>query len=145
MLRPARPEDAPAVADVFLAAREAAMRYLPQLHTDEETRAWIERVVLPGDEVWLAEEDGRVLGFAALHADVLAHLYVAPDVHGKGIGSALLAKAKELRPAGFRLWVFQRNDAARGFYERRGLRLVELTDGAGNEEREPDALYEWLP
>jgi hypothetical protein len=35
--------------------------------------------------------------------------------------------------------------AARSFYERRGLRLVELTDGAGNEEREPDALYEWRP
>lgn len=145
MLRPARPEDAPAVLDVFLAARDAAMPYLSQLHTDEETRAWIEVVVLRGDEVWVAEEDRRVLGFAALHADVLAHLYVAPGAQGEGIGTALLAKAKELRPAGFRLWVFQRNGAARGFYERRGLRLVELTDGAGNEEREPDALYEWRP
>jgi hypothetical protein len=26
---------------------------------------------------------------------------------------------------------------------RRGFRLVEMTDGRGNEEREPDALYEW--
>ena len=54
-------------------------------------------------------------------------------------------KAKELRPAGFRLWVFQRNDGARRFYERHGLTLVELTDGAGNEEREPDARYDWRP
>ena len=46
---------------------------------------------------------------------------------------------KELRPGGFTLWVFQRNTGARRFYERRGLRLVELTDGAGNDEREPDA------
>ena len=31
------------------------------------------------------------------------------------------------------------------FYEHRGMRVVELTDGSRNEEREPDALYEWLP
>ena len=33
----------------------------------------------------------------------------------------------------------------RRFYERNGCRVVELTDGSGNEEREPDALYEWAP
>jgi hypothetical protein len=41
--------------------------------------------------------------------------------------------------------VFQRNEDARRFYERQGCVLVELTDGAGNEEREPDALYAWRP
>ena len=54
-------------------------------------------------------------------------------------------RAKERRPNGFRLWVFQGNEGARRFYERQGLRLVELTDGSANEEREPDALYEWVP
>ena len=42
-----------------------------------------------------------------------------------------------------RLWVFQENVGARRFYERRGFRLVRETDGAGNEEKEPDALLEW--
>ncbi len=53
--------------------------------------------------------------------------------------------AKRRRPEGFRLWVFQKNEGARRFYERHGFRLVELTDGSRNEEREPDALYEWTP
>ena len=56
-----------------------------------------------------------------------------------------MARARERRPAGFRLWVFQANTGARRFYERDGCTLVKLTDGADNEEREPDALYEWLP
>jgi hypothetical protein len=41
--------------------------------------------------------------------------------------------------------VFQRNAAARRFYEARGLELVALGDGSENEEGEPDALYEWRP
>jgi GNAT superfamily N-acetyltransferase len=145
ILRPVRPTDAPEVAEVFLAARAEAMAYLPDLHTEAETRAWIRDVVLPGYEVVVAEVEGRVTGFAALDADMLGHLYVHADLQGQGLGSALLARAQELRPNGFRLWVFQRNTRARRFYEQRGLRLVELTDGAGNEEREPDALYEWSP
>jgi GNAT superfamily N-acetyltransferase len=145
VLRRATPADAPAVAEIFLAARADAMPYLPQLHTDDETRAWIRDVVLPGYEVVVAELGRRPVGFAALDEDLLGHLYVHPDFQRRGIGAVLLARTRELRPAGFRLWVFQRNTGARRFYERRGLRLVELTDGAGNEEREPDALYEWRP
>ena len=45
--------------------------------------------------------------------------------------------------AELRLWVFQKNAAAIRFYEARGLRLAEQTDGSGNEEKEPDALYRW--
>ena len=144
-LRPGRPTDAVEIAEIFVAAFAATMDFVPKLHTDDETRAWIRDVMLPGHDVVVAEVEGRLAGFAALHGDLLGHLYVHPDRQGRGIGDALLARVKELRPGGFRLWVFQRNTGARRFYERRGLRLVELTDGAGNEEREPDALYEWRP
>jgi len=57
----------------------------------------------------------------------------------------LLDHAKRLRPGGLELWVFQRNEGARRLYERCGFRLVRLTNGAGNMESEPDALYEWRP
>jgi hypothetical protein len=40
-------------------------------------------------------------------------------------------------------WTFQRNKAARRFYERHGFTLVRETDGARNEEKEPDAEYCW--
>ena len=105
----------------------------------------IREVVLPGHEVWVAEVDDRVVGFAALTEDLLGHMYVHPDQQGRGIGTALFEVVKRERPDGFRLWVFQRNNGARRFYERHGCRVVELTDGSGNEEKEPDALYEWRP
>jgi L-amino acid N-acyltransferase YncA len=142
VVRPARAADVEAVADAYVDAY-AELTFLPTLHTDDETRSWIRSVVVPRHEVYVAEEDGQVVGFAALSSDMLMWIYVHPSAQGRGAGSALLAKAKELRPDGFRLWTFQRNEGARRFYERHGCRLVQLTDGAGNEEREPDALYAW--
>ena len=142
-IRPARPEDAAAIADVFIPSFES-LTFLPMLHTHEEHREFI-RSLLIRAEVWVAEEDGQIVGMAALADDVLEHLYVHPDFHGRGAGSALFEKAKQLRPRGFTFWVFQQNDRARTFYERRGCRLVRLTDGSGNEEKTPDALYESRP
>ncbi len=101
------------------------------------------------EEVWLAEEDGRPLGFLAIRRsqqngrEALEKLYVDPEAQNRGVGAALLDQAKALRPEGFVLWVFQKNEGARRFYERHGFRLVELTDGADNMEQEPDALYRW--
>ena len=121
------------------------MPYLADTHAPEEVRRWIEEVVLAHDEVWVAEDEARVVGFFALSGDLLFHLYVYPELHRQGAGSLLFERVKELSPHGFRLWVFQRNTQAREFYEHRGMRVVELTDGSENEEREPDALYEWVP
>jgi ribosomal protein S18 acetylase RimI-like enzyme len=144
-IRPAQPRDAEAVADALLAGR-AGMTYLPRVHEDDDVRAWIRDVLLPTREVWVAAgDDDRALGFAALGDDELEQLYVHPDAQSRGLGSALLDRAKERRPQGLQLWVFQRNEGARRFYERHGFELVRETDGAGNEEREPDALYAWRP
>jgi GNAT superfamily N-acetyltransferase len=140
--RRAAPADAEAVADVFLAA-SSEMTYLPDLHTEAETRRWIGDVVLRDLEVWVADDEGGVLGFAAFGDDLLEHLYVHPQAQNRGVGATLLTLSKERRPLGLRLWVFQKNVGARRFYERHGFTLVRSTDGRDNEEREPDALYEW--
>ena len=147
MLRRARPDDADVLAVILREAMRGAMPWLPELHTPEDDRRFLRADVLPEKEVWVAEGDGIVSGFTALGRrgdhEFMEHLYVAPEHQRRGIGTALMERAKERRPQGFRLWVFQRNTGAREFYERHGFRVVQLTDGSGNEEKEPDALYEW--
>jgi GNAT superfamily N-acetyltransferase len=142
-IRRAAPEDGRPVREVFLAAR-SQMAYLPRI-TDEGLSKSFDRVVVEQHETWVADVQGGVAGFGALTDAMLDHLYVHPDHQGCGIGTLLLDQAKRCRPEGFRLWLFQRNEGARRFYERHGFRLVELTDGSANQERVPDALYEWLP
>jgi GNAT superfamily N-acetyltransferase len=144
MIRRAVAEDAEAIADVFVAAL-GSLAFLPVVHTREEHRRFITEVVPRDHELWVAEEDGRLVGLAAVGKSTLGHLYVHPDAQGRGIGSALLAKVKELRPRGFTLWTFPANERACAFYERRGLRAVQFGEGSGNEEGLPDVQYEWSP
>jgi len=141
VIRQATRDDADAIGRVFVGARDE-MTYLPRIV--DEHRSLLGGWFLDRAEIWVADE-GRVTAFLGLVGDELSHLYVEPGAQSRGVGTALLDHAKSLRPERLELWVFQKNEGARRFYERHGFRLVELTDGAGNMEKEPDALYEWRP
>ncbi|MFF0291085.1 GNAT family N-acetyltransferase [Streptomyces sp. NPDC005262] len=146
LLRKAAAQDAEPLTRLFLASRARTMPYLPKLHNDADTLAWMTHVVLPGTTVWVAETEtgtGDVLGFASVDGTELEHLYLRPDVRRRGIGSLLLAKARESSPVELTLHVFQRNTDARAFYERHGFTAVDFNDGSRNEEKEPDVLYRW--
>ena len=144
-LRPGTPDDAGVLADLFLAAREAAYPAMPHpVHPPEEVHAWFTELMATGErETWVAERDGQVVGYLLLDPAWLDSLYVRPEVTGQGVGSVLLDLAKGLRPDGFALWVFESNTRARRFYARHGLLETERTDGSGNEERAPDIKMVW--
>jgi GNAT superfamily N-acetyltransferase len=78
----------------------------------------VERWLRFEGSVHVAESDGVPVGFVAASDAELDALYVAPERRGQGIGSALIA----LAPQAERLWVLERNVAARRFYERHGWR-----------------------
>jgi ribosomal protein S18 acetylase RimI-like enzyme len=141
-IRRARPNDAAAIADIWLASFKTTYPFAPA-HTDDEVHAWVADVLLPGTESWIAEDGDMAIGFMALGDASVEQLYLLPAWTGRGIGSRLVRLAQQRRAAGLQLWTFQVNDAARRFYERHGFRAVELTDGAGNEERQPDVRYAW--
>ncbi|MGV3618617.1 MAG: GNAT family N-acetyltransferase [Fimbriimonas sp.] len=143
-LRPATRADAPAIADVILAARRT-MTYVP---LDEDgARNFFTNIAPDRYRFQVAEVDGEVVGVAALEEgdDFLHHLYIRPDHHRQGIGTALLQWAFAERPEGLQLWCFQENAKARRFYEGHGFVNVEETDGSGNMEQTPDVRYERRP
>jgi GNAT superfamily N-acetyltransferase len=144
-LRRAEPGDSVAVAGLYTAARAAAVPMMPAaLHTGEEDRAWFAaQLARPDLELWVAERDGELLGYAMLTRVWLDHLFVRADATGGGVGSVLLDLVKSLRPDGFSLWVFETNAGARRFYARHGLVELERTDGSANEERAPDIRMAW--
>lgn len=144
-LRLATPDDAGAIADVYLASFTATYRF-PLAHTDEQVRRWIAEYLVPNREVWVAVAlVGAVVGLMALSADQLDQLYLAPGWTGRGIGSRLVELAKERRPDGLDLFTFQVNANARRFYGRHGFVQTWTGDGSGNDEGQPDVRYAWRP
>ena len=140
ILRLARPEDAAAIAVVHRLAMRISLPFLPELHTAEEDLAFVRDRLSATNTVWVAEVEGEVAGYIAFHEGWIDHLFIHPDHQGAGLGPALLDKA--LEDGGERkLWTFQKNARARAFYEARGFVVEMFTDGAGNEEKEPDVLY----
>jgi GNAT superfamily N-acetyltransferase len=142
-IRPAHAGDAPAIAVLMRAVRRAALPWLPDLHTPDDDRGFVRDRLLPRCAVWVAASPGTgPRGFIAFADGWVEQLWVDPAWQGRGLGTRLLATAQAAHTH-LQLWVFQRNRPAIAFYAARGFRLVRLTDGRDNEEREPDALYEW--
>ena len=81
-----------------------------------------------------------MIGCVATKPGWIEHLYVDPAWIGRGVGSSLLAAARERLDGGCDLWTFQENARARAFYEAHGFAPVANTDG-DNQEQQPDVRY----
>ncbi len=145
-IRAATAGDAERVSDLYLAARRHFLPYAPLAHSEAEVREWIAGTLLPSGGVTVALLAGQIVGMMALSDDGAARwidqLYLDPSAVNQGIGSALLHAALQQVAPPVRLYTFQANHGARRFYERFGFQPIAFGDGADNEERCPDVLYE---
>jgi ribosomal protein S18 acetylase RimI-like enzyme len=112
-------------------AIEAELIGYPALPPADETLATLQEC---GEEVWLCEEDGELLGAVGLQGDeeelLIARLFVAPSAFRRGVGTALVRHA--LARAGgkrVRVGTAALNAPALALYERLGFERVS--------EREP--------
>lgn len=141
-LRLAGPGDEAGIAEVYVRTWQAAYRgqiaddFLDSLSIEERTGTW--RQILdesvPGRACLVAEEAGRIIGFAHLSPSrdeaaapgtgELTAIYLLEEHWDKGVGRALLERAVDLlTEAGFgavTLWVLDTNARAQRFYEADG-------------------------
>jgi len=110
-------------------------------HPLAEQRAFLLNEIVPHYQLRVAMADDRLVGFIAANRESISQLYVHVDHQGRGIGSQLLAWAKE-QSAG-RLWLYTlaKNNGAQRFYERRGFQVVER--GFEEQWQLEDIKYEW--
>jgi GNAT superfamily N-acetyltransferase len=143
-LRPAMPQDAPAIARVRIDCWRTTYRgiipdaYLDSMDIAESTELW-SRVLAAGPNtasIFVAEDNGEVVGFAAgnllkeprheLDAELSA-AYVRREHQRAGIGRRLVgavARAQRAHGAtGLIVWVIAGNKGARAFYENLGATL----------------------
>jgi GNAT superfamily N-acetyltransferase len=142
MLRQLELVDMDDAARVLRTSFDQALPSLAGLHAPEEDRWFFRERVFRTCEVWGAFDNAAMIGIIAFREGWVDQMYVLPGAQGCGVGTELLQVARNSFDR-LQLWTFQRNVRARRFYEARGFALIRETDGAGNEEKEPDALYLW--
>lgn len=136
-VRPARPDDARAICDIYNQGIEDRLATLEtRLRTSEEQRAWLESRDAR-HPVMVAERDGELVGWGSLNVfnpreayDHVADfsIYVARTARGTGVGRSLLdalsAVARELGFHKMVLAAFEWNTKGIKLYERAGFRRV---------------------
>lgn len=142
VFRSATTEDVSDIAYILRSCLDFILPDLPALHTPEEDINFVGNTVMKECDVVVAVVADKSIGFIAFKQDWISHLYILPDYHNKGIGTELLSYATKAYPY-LQLWTFQRNTQARGFYEKHAFIATTFTNGEGNEEKEPDVMYEW--
>ncbi|MCK1512564.1 GNAT family N-acetyltransferase [Bradyrhizobium sp. 190] len=120
-------EDASRLYDI---RRRSIVELAPPTMPKAEAEAWATKLTPSGMErklreleVWVAELDGIVVGWGAIHGDRLEGLYAAPEFAGQGGGAGLLDMLEGLmRDLGFPSVHAEASSNARDFYLRRGYR-----------------------
>ncbi len=137
-------EDFEQVTYLWFEAEKVAMPKLMARmgHTLEDAREYFSRVVVGEDQIWVYESEGAPLGFLAIQGEFIDRLYVHPEHHRRGIGQALLMKARQLLPKHMWLYTHAANKMARSFYEKNGF-IVEKYGVSPEPESEPDVEYHW--
>jgi GNAT superfamily N-acetyltransferase len=123
-LRAARPGDELGVARVHVRAWQAGYRgLLPDAYLDAlraEERAARYTFGRPGPETIVAVDVDAIVGFATTIDDELAAFHVDPDHWRRGVGRALIARAREAIAARGHahgvLWILDGNARAASFY-----------------------------
>ncbi len=91
--------------------------------------------MLPQANIWVYEKNNEIWGFIGLQDTYIAGIFVADKAQGKGIGSELLAKAKQQKSQ-LSLAVYTKNERALNFYQRADFTVVneQLDETTGQVE-----------
>ncbi|EPY02408.1 acetyltransferase [Magnetospirillum fulvum] len=128
-IRPSAGHDLPHVMEIWRRAVDATHHFL-----SPEDRVAIEAELstfLPQVSLTLAvDQSDRPLGFMFLHDGHMEALFIHPDHHGQGIGTALVAEALARHPE-LTTDVNEQNSQAIGFYQRLGFERIGRSDKDG--------------
>jgi GNAT superfamily N-acetyltransferase len=108
---------------------------------DEQRKYFIDEV-LPKNQVLVALDRLKVVGFIAATSDSIDEIYVHTEYQGKGIGSKLLTWAQEHSEGRLELYTFDRNKKSQQFYEHKGFKVLERNKA--DAWMLDDIKYEWV-
>lgn len=138
MIRAFHANDLDPVMELWLRANLEAHPFI--FRTYWEQNFHMVRELLPQAELWVQEQDEKLLGFIGLTDDYIAGIFVDGNSRSRGIGKGLLDHVKQLHRA-LTLHVYEKNQRAVNFYLREDflVQSVQMDETTG----EPEFLMTW--
>ena len=126
-------EDIAQVAGVWLSTNISAHDFISAKYWHANYA--LVKKMLPQANIWVYEKNNEIWGFIGLQDTYIAGIFVADKAQGKGIGSELLAKAKQQKSQ-LSLAVYTKNERALNFYQRADFTVVneQLDETTGQVE-----------
>ena len=109
--------------DLWQASVEATHHFL-SAEEIAAIRPYVPEAFKGVEHLFLAKEDGEIVGFMGINGTKLEMLFIAPEQRGKGIGKTLLQHAV-VKFGVNSLTVNEQNPQAVGFYQYMGFQTVE--------------------
>ena len=119
-IRLSTPADTPALAAIWHAAVRATHDFL-SVQDFQDIAVLVAEHYLPHTPVWvMLDAAGIPRGFMGMSATHIDSLFVDPEVHGQGLGRALMEHARTVSGQ-LTVDVNEQNLQALGFYQRQGF------------------------
>ncbi len=133
MIRKFRTDDLEQVMELWLATNISAHDFISAKYWHANYA--LVKKMLPQANIWVYEKNNEIWGFIGLQDTYIAGIFVADKAQGKGIGSKLLAKAKQQKSQ-LSLAVYTKNERALNFYQRADFTVVneQLDETTGQVE-----------
>lgn len=118
MIRTLQNKDINEVARIWLNSNIQAHDFIPSQYWHDQYEMVKEEISKV--EVYVCEDNDKILGFVGLNDDYLAGIFIRQDIQSKGIGKTLMNFVKGIKEQ-INLSVYQKNERAIKFYQREGF------------------------
>lgn len=131
MIRSLQSKDMNCIMDIWLRSNIQAHSFIPKQY-------WLDhfdyaRAGISSAEVFVYEDNGRIIGFIGLNGDCLEGIFVSKECRSLGIGTKLLDFVKKRRSR-LTLNVYCKNTSAVRFYEKNGFKVRKRISSDVSEE-----------
>ena len=133
MIRKFENTDIDAVMQIWQNENIQAHNFIPKEYW-ESNYEYVKKL-LPKSEIYVYIENDKIKGFIGINENYIEGIFVNSNYQKKGIGTALLNKAKEEKEE-LTLNVYEKNRKAIKFYEKNGFKIVKEAVDKENNEKE---------
>ena len=123
MIRKYEDQDETRVLDIWHNSSSLAHPFLDNAFV-EKVKKDMKDIYLTNADTWVLEDHNVIIGFISMIENEIGGLFVSPEQHFKGVGTALVNFIGKIHKE-LEVEVFKDNKIGRAFYDKYGFKIIK--------------------